>query len=102
MTPVGTEDQGDGSLINQLTNNGSYSVNSSVVLWNDNYINSTIPQQNLLMQSAGLSLREAQNNITLSITQAYLNILLSKENEKYVMDLRSIVANPGSGFLAGG
>jgi outer membrane protein len=77
----------NGSLVNQLTNRGSYSVNSSVVLWNDNYINNNIRQQSLLIQSVGLSVQQAQNNITLSITQAFLNVLLAKENEKYIIDL---------------
>jgi outer membrane protein len=78
---------GNGGFVNQITSNGSYSVNSSVVLWNDHYINNNIRQNNLLTQLAGLSVQETQNNITLSITLAYLDILLSKENEKYILDL---------------
>ncbi len=78
---------GSGGLVNQLTSSGSYSVNSSVVLWNDNYYNNNILQNNLLVQSAGLSVQQSLNNITLSITQAYLSVLLAKENEKYVLDL---------------
>jgi outer membrane protein len=81
--------RGNGNLINPLNNSENYSVNSSVVLWNDNYINNDIRQQGLLIQSAGISVQQAQNNITLSITQAYLNILSAKENEKYIMDLAS-------------
>ncbi|MGE5108733.1 MAG: TolC family protein, partial [Sphingobacteriales bacterium] len=41
----------------------------------------------LLTQSAELSVQESLNNITLVITQAYLDILLSKENQKYIIDL---------------
>lgn len=78
---------GNGTLVNQLVNIGTYSVNSSIVLWNDHYINNNIQQQNLLTQSAGLSVLQTQNNLTLSITQAYLNVLLVKENEKYISDL---------------
>jgi outer membrane protein len=77
----------NGSLVNQLTTSGSYSVNSSVVLWNDDYINNTILQRNMLTQSAGLLVQQTENNITLSIAQAYLDVLLSKENEKYIIDL---------------
>lgn len=77
----------NGKLVNQLTNSGNYSVNSSIVLWNDNYINNNIRQRELLSQSAGLSVQQALNNITLLITQGYLNILLSKENLKYITDL---------------
>ena len=78
---------GTGNLTNQLTSIGNYSLNSSIVLWNDNSVNNTILQRNLLTKSAVLSVVEAQNNIILSITQAYLDILLAKENEKYVTDL---------------
>lgn len=80
---------GTGTLINQLTSTGSYTVNSSVVLWNDNYINSNIRQKELLNQSAGLSVEQSRNSIILLITQAYLNVLLSKENLKYITDLVS-------------
>jgi outer membrane protein len=76
-----------GSLANQLTTSGAYSLNSSIVLWNDHYITNNIKEENLVTQSAGLSIAETQNNITLAITQAYLNILLAKENLKYFEDL---------------
>ena len=78
---------GNSSLVNQLNSNGNYSINSAIVLWNDNYINNNIRQRNLLTQSAGLSIQQSQNDIILLITQAYLDILLAKENEKYIVDL---------------
>lgn len=78
---------GNGNLENQLTSNGTYSVNSSIILWNDNYINNNIQQKDLLSQSARLSIQQSQNNITLLITQSYLAILLAKENLKYISDL---------------
>lgn len=59
---------------------GSYGVNSSVTLYNGNYINNTILQKNLAVQSANLSILQQENDITLQITQAYLTILLDKEN----------------------
>jgi len=43
---------GINKLFNQLTTGGSYSVSSSIVLWNDNYINHSIRQRGLLLQSA--------------------------------------------------
>ncbi len=76
-----------GGLVNQLSSNLSYSVNSSIVLWNDHYINNSIRENELLIHSAKLSVDEAQNNITLSLTQAFLNILLDKENLQYYKDL---------------
>jgi outer membrane protein len=78
---------GNGHLVNQLSSTASYAVNTSIVLWNGNYINNTIQQNNLVLQSAGLSVLQSGNTITLSVTQAYLNILLAKENLKYVTDL---------------
>ena len=78
---------GNGSLVNQLTTNGIYTINSSVVLWNDNSINYNIHQRELLAQSAGLLVQQSLNNITISITQSFLEVLLAKENLKYVNDL---------------
>lgn len=78
---------GTGGLVSQSTSTGVYSLNSSVVLWNGNAVNNRIREQELLLQSAGLSVQQTQNNITLSITQAYLNVLLAKENEKYIREL---------------
>ncbi|MDE3181996.1 MAG: TolC family protein [Bacteroidota bacterium] len=78
---------GNGKLLNQLTNSGNYTLNSSLILWNGNYINNTIRQRELLSQSARLSINESINNITLLITQAYLDILLAKENLTYINDL---------------
>ncbi|HRH50628.1 MAG TPA: TolC family protein [Panacibacter sp.] len=79
--------RGNGVLVNQLDNTGTYSLNSSIVLWNSGYINNNIIQRALQQRSAGLSADQSLNNITLQITQAYLNILLSKENLKYIADL---------------
>jgi outer membrane protein len=63
-----------------FTASGSYGLNSSVTLYNGNYLNNTILQKNLAVQSANLSIIQQENDITLQITQAYLTILLDKEN----------------------
>ncbi|MDB5144935.1 MAG: bepC 1 [Mucilaginibacter sp.] len=63
-----------------FTASGSYGLNSSVTLYNGNYLNNTILQKNLAVQSANLSIIQQENDITLQITQAYLAILLDKEN----------------------
>ena len=76
-----------GGLINQLSSNLAYSINSSVVLWNDHYISNSIREEEMLTHSAKLSIDAVQNNITLSLTQAFLNILLDKENLQYYADL---------------
>ena len=49
---------GNGDFINQLASSGNYTVNSSIVLWNDNYINNNIRKWELLTQSAGLSVQQ--------------------------------------------
>lgn len=80
---------GSGGLVNQLSASGSYSVSSGIILWNANSINNTIQQRQLLTRSAELSVQQTFNDITLAITQGYLNVLLSKENLKYLTDLES-------------
>jgi outer membrane protein len=70
-----------------FTASGAYSLNSSVVLYNGNFINNTILQSNLSVQSANLNIIQQENDITLQITQAYLTILLDKENIVYDTDL---------------
>ncbi len=66
---------------------GNYSLNSSVTLYNAGYITNDIKQKDLLERSADLNVQQAQNDITLQVTQAYLNILLTKENILYLQDL---------------
>ncbi len=58
----------------------SIGANSSMTLYHAGYIRNNESSKNMLVQMAGLSVQEAQNNITLSITQAYLNILMTEEN----------------------
>lgn len=66
---------------------GNYGLNSSVTLYNGNYINNTISQKNLAVQYANYNILQQENDITLQITQAYLAILLDKENIIYDTDL---------------
>ncbi|ASW74424.1 hypothetical protein IQ37_05005 [Chryseobacterium piperi] len=56
------------------------SANSSMILYHANYIKNNEVSKDFLVQMADLSVKEAENNITLNITQAYLNILMSQEN----------------------
>lgn len=58
----------------------NYSVNSSMILYQGGSIKNNIQAQQLNIEAANLNVQEAQNNITIQITQAYLNILLVKEN----------------------
>lgn len=58
----------------------SIGANSSMTIYHASYINNNEASKNLLVQMADLSVKESENNITLSITQAYLNILMNEEN----------------------
>lgn len=66
---------------------GSTALNSSAILYNGGYLRNDIKQKDLLVKIAGLDVESAENDITLQITQAYLNILLAKENIVYVSDV---------------
>ena len=70
-----------------FTESGAYGINSNVTLYNGGYINNTISQANLSVQSANLTIIQQENDVTLQITQAYLAILLDKENVIYDTDL---------------
>ncbi|MDP4148919.1 MAG: TolC family protein [Bacteroidota bacterium] len=66
---------------------GNYSLNSTVTLYHGGYYMNDIRQKNLEIESANLNILQSENDITLQITQAYLNILLAKENIIYIHDL---------------
>ncbi|WP_259069581.1 TolC family protein [Mucilaginibacter sp. X4EP1] len=70
-----------------LTASGAYSLNSNVTLYNGGAITNNIQQTNLQVQSANLTVLQQENDVTLQITQAYLTILLDKENIIYDTDL---------------
>jgi outer membrane protein len=65
----------------------SYGLNSSVTVYNGGYLKDDIKSKQLALQSANLDVQETENDITLSITQAYLNILLAGENITYLKDV---------------
>lgn len=70
---------GNGLQLNSAQSQ-SIGANSSMTLYHAGYIKNNEASKNLLVQMADLSVQEAQNNITLSITQAFLNILMTQEN----------------------
>lgn len=80
-------DQATGTYQNQFGLSGNYSLNSSVILYNGSFINNDIKQKTLLVQAANLNILEGENDITLQVTQAFLNVLLVKENIVYLKDL---------------
>jgi outer membrane protein len=65
----------------------NYSVGSSWTVFNAGYLRNDIRQKSLELQSAGLSIVQEENDITLQVTQAYLNILLARENIVYEKNL---------------
>jgi outer membrane protein len=65
----------------------SFVVSSGATIYNGGYITDDIRQKNLEIESANLNVLQTLNDITLQITQAYLAILLAKENVIYEQDL---------------
>ncbi|MFT3945743.1 MAG: TolC family protein [Agriterribacter sp.] len=76
-----------GGLTSQANFSGNYGINSSVTLYNGGYINNNITAKQISLQSTNLSVQEAQNDITLNITEAFLNILLAQETITYLEDV---------------
>jgi outer membrane protein len=66
---------------------GNYSVNSAWTVYRGGYLNYDVKSRGLQLQAANLNVDVAQNDVTLQITQAYLNILLSNENIAYIQQL---------------
>ena len=66
---------------------GSLALNSAWTLYQGGYLRSDIKQKDLSVQSANFSILENEENISLQITQSYLNILLDKESIVYAQDL---------------
>jgi outer membrane protein len=76
-----------GGFQTQANFSSSYGINSSVTVFNGGYLSNDIKSKALSVQSANLTVQETANNITLSITQAFLNILLVKENISYLKEV---------------
>lgn len=70
-----------------IESSSGYGVNSGITLFNGGYLNNDIRSKNLNQQVVNLSVASAENDITLQITQAYLNVLLTRENITYLGDL---------------
>ncbi len=79
-----------GGFQTQASFSGNYGLNSSMTIYNGGYIKNDIKSKELAQESAKLNIAEAANDITLNITQAYLNVLLVKENIVY---LREVLAS---------
>lgn len=94
LTGSGSQSLNGGKTLNaaggrpyEVYSSGNYSVNSNITIFQGGYLNYDIKQRNLLTQVAGLNIAQQVNDITVLITQAYLNILLARENIVYVKDV---------------
>jgi outer membrane protein len=63
----------------QANFSSNYGVNSSMTLYNGGYLKNDIRSKEFWLQSANLSIKETENSLTLSITQAFFNIMLARE-----------------------
>ena len=71
----------------KVTESGSYGVNSAVTLYQGGYIRNNVREKQLVTETAGLDILQQENDLTLSVTQGFLNILLARENIIYLQDL---------------
>ncbi|NII25628.1 TolC family protein [Pseudoflavitalea sp. X16] len=76
-----------GGFQTQANFSSNYSLSSSFVLYNGNYIKNDVKAKELSLKAANLNVQQTENDITLSITQAFLNILLAKENIVYMEEV---------------
>ena len=72
----------DGASSKSLTYSGNYNLSSSLTLYNGGKLNNTLSQSKINAQSSLYDVQTSQNDIEISVTQAYLNILYSKESVK--------------------
>ena len=76
-----------GGFQSQANFSSSYGVNSAITVYNGGFLKNDIKSKELALQSSNLSVQETENDITLSITQAYLNILLARETITYLKEV---------------
>jgi outer membrane protein len=92
-------------FVNQTINSTSVGIGAQVTLFNGNYINNTIKQNELYIKQNELYISEAKNNILLSVTEAYLQALYYKEGisvaEATVASSREQVTQIQSKYKAG-
>lgn len=70
-----------------INTSGSYGLSSAWTLYQGGYLKTDIKQKDLSIQAASYTIMESENDITLQITQAYLNILVDKESIIYNQEL---------------
>lgn len=70
----------NGEFVTQSQYTGTYSLSTNMTLYNGGRINNTIKQQEVLTQANGLLVEKARNDIELSVTAAFLEVLYAKES----------------------
>ena len=70
----------DGDYTLKGAYNGSYGLNSSVTLYNGGRIRDNLALAQINNSAYALDILDAQNDIEISVVQAYLNILYAKES----------------------
>ncbi|MBO9631823.1 MAG: TolC family protein [Chitinophagaceae bacterium] len=76
-----------GGFQTQANFTSNYSLNSNFTLYNGGYLKNDVKQKELQLQVSDLDVQTALNDVTIQITQAYLNILLARENIVYLENL---------------
>jgi len=93
------------NFVTQMVHSTSLGVTAQVTLYNGNYINNTIKQNELLIRQNEFFVSEAKNSIILSVTQAYLQALYYNEGitvaENAVASSQEQVNQANTKFKAG-
>ena len=71
----------------KVTESGNYGVSSAVTLYQGGYLRNNVREKQLLTETAGLDILQQENDLSLNVTQGFLNILLARENIIYLQDL---------------
>ena len=70
----------NGEFVTESQYTGTYALSTNVTLYNGGRIHNTIKQQEALTQAQGLLVEKARNDIELSVTTAFLEVLYAKES----------------------
>lgn len=93
------------NYVSQVIHSTNAGIGTQLTLYNGNYINNTIKQNELLVKQNEFFVSEAKNNILLSVTEAYLQALYYKEAitvaENTVSSSKEQIAQMQTKFKAG-
>jgi outer membrane protein len=78
------QERTDESFVTKGSYTGSYALNTSVTLYSGGKISLNRQQQEIALKMNELTLNTQRNNIEISVTQAYLNVLYANESLKTI------------------